>query len=191
MLKTLKQHKGKQIFTVVNKSESEKIKEDKQFYQISLNKLYFISAEHGIGIGDLLDDLIKIKPSQIKESEKPYPFCIIGRTNVGKSTLLNSIVGEERSIASPIPHTTRDMIDTPFTYHNEKYLIIDTAGIRRRGKIQDSIERYAIVRTEHAISKSSLILLTIDCSQEFNEQDEVIGGLAFKANLPTIICVNK
>jgi GTP-binding protein len=152
----------------------------------------FIASEHGIGIGDLLDQVIKYVNKDTKHQDNDaFPFCIIGRPNVGKSTLVNTILQEERVLVSPIAHTTRDSIDVDFKHNGKQFTIIDTAGIRRKGKIVDNIEKYAVLRTQQAIERSKLVIFMLDGSEDFSEQDEVIGGLAFKANLPTIICVNK
>lgn len=193
--KLLKKQKCKNVILVVNKCEKNQYYEnEKQFYSLGFGKPYYIASEHGIGTGDLLDAIIskltnKIKRTRIKKDR--LPFCIIGRTNVGKSTLVNAILNEDRVLVSPIAHTTRDSVDCDFSYKNQNFTIIDTAGIRRKGKITNQVEKYAILRTQDAISRSKMILLVLDGSEEFNEQDEVIGGLAYKANIPTIIVVNK
>ncbi len=191
--KLLKKQKNKRIILVVNKSENNKHDLDNSFYSLGFGKPNFVSSEHGIGTGDLLDEIIKnINFSTKKEtSDERIKFCIIGRPNVGKSTLVNTILHTERVLVSPIPNTTRDSIDCDFTYCQKKYTIIDTAGIRRKGKIYDSVEKYALLRTTNAIERSNLIILVLDANECFNEQDKVIAGLAFKVNIPTIIVVNK
>jgi GTP-binding protein len=190
--KLLKKHKGKKIILAVNKAENADRTQVKLYYSLGYGKPYFISSEHGIGTGDLLDEIIKIKSAgSSTDTPKHFAFCIIGKTNVGKSTLVNTILREDRVLVSPTPHTTRDSIDADFKYNDHTYTIIDTAGIRRKGKITDNIERYAVLRTEEAITRSNLILLILDGSRDFDEQDEVIGGLAYKANIPTVICINK
>jgi GTP-binding protein len=189
--KLLKKFKDKKVILVVNKAESIKNTNENNYYALGFGKPYYISAEHSIGTGDLLDEIIKLSPRDTFDFNKNFSFCIIGRTNVGKSTLLNAIVKEERVIASPIEHTTRDSIDVEFNFNKEKYTIIDTAGIRRKGKIIDNVEKYAVLRTINSTERSNLIILLIDGSEPFNEQDETIGGIAFKANIPTIIVVNK
>jgi GTP-binding protein len=190
--KVLKKYKSKQVILVVNKSENDNGQNIKQYYSLGFGKPHFISSEHGIGVGDLLDQIIKATASDISSNNNEgFAFSIVGRTNVGKSTLVNTILREDRVLVSPIAHTTRDSIDVDFNYNSKPYTIIDTAGIRRKGKITDNIEKYAVMRTEQAIDRSNLVLFMIDGSEEFNEQDEVIGGLAYKANIPTIICVNK
>jgi GTP-binding protein len=189
--KLLKKYKSKKVLLVANKSENIRHENEKALYSLGFGKPKYIAAEHGVGIGDLLDEVISVNPKQFDQEEKHTSFCIIGRTNVGKSTLMNSILGQERVVTSAIEHTTRDAIDDDFYYNKELFTIIDTAGIRRKGHIKDQVEKYAVKRTEAAISRSDMILLVLDGSQPFNEQDEVIGGLAFKANIPTIIVINK
>ncbi len=188
--KILKKHKNKKIILAVNKSEKTSSIVENDFYKFGFGKPYFISANHGIGIGDLLDEIICTKQDSSKENET-FKFCIIGRPNVGKSSLVNTILQEERVIASPIANTTRDAIDTDFKRNNKYFTIIDTAGIRRKGKIRENVDKYALIRVEQSISRSKLIVVLLDGSEEFNEQDEVIAGLAYKANIPTIIAVNK
>jgi len=192
--KLLKKYKNKRIYLVVNKCENYQyaIDNQKQYYGLGFGKPYIISSEHGIGTGDLLDEIVKnAPPSTSSNKNDSYKMCIIGRPNVGKSTLVNTILHQERVIVSPIANTTRDSIDCDFKYNNELYTIIDTAGIRRKGKIIDNVEKYAVLRAQNAIERSNLIILMIDASEEFKEQDEIIGGLAYAANIPTIIVVNK
>lgn len=193
--KTLKKYaKNKKIIFCVNKAEKKiGFDEMNQFYNLGFGKPYFISAAHGIGVGDLLDEVIKdinqLKP--LDKNDASYCFCIIGKPNVGKSTLFNSIVNQNRVIVSDIAGSTRDSIDTNFKYHQEEFKIIDTAGIRRKGKIVTNVEKYSVLRAQKAIKRSQCILLMIDVATGFTEQDEVIGGLAHAANIPTIIVVNK
>lgn len=192
--KLLKKSKHKKILLVVNKSENSKFMNEKLFFSLGFGKPWYISAEHGIGIGDLLDEIIKYdtnNKNKFISKNLSLTFCIIGKTNVGKSTLTNSLLNEERVLVSPKPHTTRDSIDIEFKYNNNLYTIIDTAGIRRKGKIENDIEKYAVLRTQQSVERSEVVILLLDGSQPFNEQDEVIGGIAYKANIPTIICVNK
>lgn len=193
--KTLKKYaKNKKIILCVNKAEKKiGFDEMNQFYNLGFGKPYFISAAHGIGVGDLLDEVIKDinKIEPLDKNDASYCFCIIGKPNVGKSTLFNSIVNQNRVIVSNIAGSTRDSIDTNFKYHQEEFKIIDTAGIRRKGKIVTNVEKYSVLRAQKAIKRSQCILLMIDVATGFTEQDEVIGGLAHAANIPTIIVVNK
>lgn len=185
--------KNKKIILVVNKVETDKYFINKgELYSFGFGEPYLVSAEHGIGMGDLLDKLVEgLEPNDpLKEKEK-YSFCIIGRPNVGKSSLTNTILGENRVIVNSEAGSTRDSIDNDFIYHNQNFTIIDTAGIRRKGKIVDAVEKYAVLRTQKAIERAKLILFVIDGSEDFKEQDEVVGGLAHSANIPTIIVVNK
>ena len=191
--KTLKRKsKGKNIILVVNKAEQESARDNtNQYYSLGFGKPIFVSSAHGIGVGDLLDEIIKYSDNSQENENNSYRFCVIGRPNVGKSSLVNAILNEDRVIVSDIAGSTRDSIDTEVKYNGEYFTITDTAGIRRKGKIQDNVEKYSVLRAERAIEKSNCILFMIDGSEEFKEQDEVIGGLAYKANIPTIIVVNK
>lgn len=191
--KFLKKYRHKNTVLVVNKIDNNQQNNEKMYYALGFGKPYLIAAEHGMGTGDLLDKIITYDSKQaiVNNDIKPLAFCIIGRTNVGKSTFVNTILHQERMVVSATPHTTRDSVDTTFKYNQALYTIIDTAGIRRKGKINEPIEKYALLRTEQAIARSDVIILVLDGSEPFNEQDEVIGGLAYKANVPTIICVNK
>lgn len=184
--------KGKKIILVVNKAENYNHSSDKTFYNLKFGSFFPISCTHGIGLGDLLDEVVKQldKTPERKEVES-FKFCIIGRPNVGKSSLVNTLIGQERVIVSPIANATRDSIDCTFKYHGKSYTIIDTAGIRRKGKMSANVDKYSYLRTQEAISRSNLIIIMLDGSEEFNEQDEVIAGLAHAANIPTIIVVNK
>ncbi|MCQ2747950.1 MAG: 50S ribosome-binding GTPase [Mycoplasmoidaceae bacterium] len=140
----------------------------------------------------MLDEVVKqLDKTPERKEEESFKFCIIGRPNVGKSSLVNALIGQERVIVSPIANATRDSIDCKFKYHNKSYTIIDTAGIRRKGKMSGNIDKYSYLRTQDAISRADLIIVMLDGSEEFNEQDEVIAGLAHSANIPTIIVVNK
>ena len=190
--KLLKKQKNKKVLLIVNKSENNDKSNERNYYSFGYGKPFYISAEHSIGVGDLLDEIIKIiKLTKPKKQNNNLTFCIIGKPNVGKSTLTNSILNEDRVLVSPIPNTTRDSVNTDFKYNGKLYTIIDTAGIRKKGKIIEKVEKYAVLRTQTAVAESKIILLMLDGSQEFSEQDEIIGGIAFKANIPTIIVVNK
>ncbi len=163
------------------------------FYSLGVEHVVGVSALHGIGIGDLLDLVIELMPIKRK---KDYPegsikFCLIGQPNVGKSTLVNAILGEERVIVSNIPGTTRDAIDTSFTKDGKTYIAIDTAGIRKQGKIYENAEKYSIMRAMQAIERSDIAVLVLDGTEEINEQDKRIAGYAREYNRGIIIVVNK
>ncbi len=190
--KMLKKIKSKKIFLAVNKSESNKSDQFlNDFYKLGFGEPIFISSSHGIGVGDLLDIIVDNDKSKNIEESKSFPIAIIGRPNVGKSSLVNAILNEERVIVSDIAGTTRDAVDTSFSFDKKDYTIIDTAGIRRKGKVKESIEKYSVLRVEQSIKRAKVLLLILDSSEEFNELDEVIGGLVFSANIPSIIVVNK
>lgn len=193
VVKILKKYRSnKKIYLVCNKAENNNFSLDINLINLGFGKPIYISAEHGIGMGNLLDEIISTMPKEETNNiEDHTSFCIIGKTNVGKSTLMNAILGKERSITSATEHTTRDAINEDFYYNKELFTIVDTAGIRRKGHITDEVEKYAILRTQLAIENCNMILFVIDISKPFTEQDEVIGGLAYKANIPTIIVVNK
>lgn len=187
--KLLKKNKNKKIIFVANKSESY-LNQEVDYYKLGFGKPIMVSSAHGIGVGDLLDKIVSYDIGEIKVNDS-YKFCIIGRPNVGKSSLVNAILNKERVIVSNIPGTTRDAIDSDFSRDGKKYTIIDTAGIRKKSRMGIGIDKYAFIRVEQSIARSDLIVVVLDGSQEFNEQDEVIAGLAYKANIPSIIVVNK
>lgn len=184
--------KNKKIILVVNKSENVDQTKLKQFYSLKFGNFFLVSASHGLGTGDLLDAIVACIPNkQDKKEETSFKFCIVGKPNVGKSSLVNAILNENRVIVSPQANTTRDSIDCKFKYQKKSYTIIDTAGIRRKGKISEDIDKYAYLRTKEAISRSNLIIMMLDATNEVSEQDKIIGGLAYNANIPTIIVINK
>ena len=184
--------KTKKIILVLNKTENYDHSNDKQYYNLKLGNFYPISCAHSIGIGDLLDEIIRLLDcTKTNENNNRFKFCIIGRPNVGKSSLVNAIVGKNRVIVSNKPNTTRDAIDCDFKYLNKNFTIIDTAGIHRKSKNVNDIDKYSYLKTKQTISRANLIILLLDGSEPFNEQDETIAGLAYNANIPTIICVNK
>lgn len=188
----LKKKKAKNVIVAVNKSESRNSNfNESEYYKFGFGQPIFISSSHGIGVGDLLDKIISFGKQENDSNNEDFPFCIIGKPNVGKSSLVNSILNEDRMIVSNISGTTRDAIDSHFKRNGINYTIIDTAGIRRKGKIKENVDKYSLIRVEQSIARSKLIILMLDGSEEFSEQDEVIGGLIYKANIPSIIIVNK
>lgn len=162
------------------------------FYGLGVSEVYPVSALHGAGVGDLLDALITHLP---KKSDKEYngtlEFCLIGQPNVGKSSLTNAILGTDRVIVSDVPGTTRDAIDTPFTKDGENYVVIDTAGIRKQGKIYENAEKYSVLRAIKAIERSSVVLFLLDGTKDIEEQDKRIAGYAAEYQKAVIIVVNK
>lgn len=164
-----------------------------EFYNLGCDNVIGISALHGVGVGDLLDEVIKLFPVKTKKEyeEGTIKFCLIGQPNVGKSTLVNAIVGKQRVIVSNVPGTTRDAIDTTFTLNGKKYVVIDTAGIRKQGKIYENAEKYSVLRAISAIERSDIAVLVLDGTKEVEEQDKRIAGYARDFNRGLIIVVNK
>src|SRR5699024_1857627 len=164
-----------------------------EYYSLGFGEPYPISGSHGLGLGDLLDAVVKKFPS-LPEDEKDddiISFCVIGRPNVGKSSLVNTVLNEERVIVSDIEGTTRDAIDTPFTRDGERFSIIDTAGMRKRGKVYERTEKYSVLRALTAIERSDVSLILIDAETGIREQDKKIAGYAHDAGRAVIIVVNK
>jgi GTPase len=181
------------VLLVVNKCD-DVIHEDLiyQFYELGMDAPYPISSLHGNGTGDLLDALVEIFPAQEAEAEDDtVKIAIVGKPNAGKSTLLNRLIGYERAIVSPIPGTTRDAIDTHLDYEGVPITLIDTAGIRRRGKIEPGVEKYSVVRTMQAIERAEVSLLLIDAETGITSQDAHIAGYILDAWKSTVVIVNK
>lgn len=164
-----------------------------EFYNMGCDNVIGISALHGVGVGDLLDEIVKLLPTKSIKTydEGIIKFCLIGQPNVGKSTLVNSIVGEQRVIVSNVPGTTRDAIDTMFTRNSAKYVVIDTAGIRKQGKIYENAEKYSVLRAIGAIERSDIAVIVLDGTKEVEEQDRRIAGYAREYNRGLVIVVNK
>ena len=183
------------LLVVVNKTDNPRLQMDAaEFYGLGLGEIHTVSAVHGSGVGDLLDSVVTLFPAQEPASENEQDairLAIIGRPNVGKSSLLNSVLGEERAIVSPLPGTTRDTIDTDFEWEGQKLVLIDTAGIRRSGKIQGTIEYYMVLRAETALARSNVGMLVIDASTGVMDGDKRVAGMAQDAGRACIIVVNK
>jgi GTP-binding protein len=181
------------VFLVVNKCESVKERASvAQFYELGLGDPYPISAVHGTDTGDLLDDLVKAFPEQ--EEEEPddsVKIAIVGKPNAGKSSLLNRLVGEERAIVSPIAGTTRDAVDTKLQLNGIDITLIDTAGIRRRGRIDPGVEKYSVLRSFHAIERADVVLLMIDAVEGITAQDAHIAGYILDEWKSCVVLVNK
>ena len=177
------QKSKKPVILAVNKADNESLRMNTyEFYELGLGDPIPISGTHRLGLGDLLDEVVKDMPDRnLPSYEGITSFCVIGRPNVGKSSLVNAILKEERSIVSNIEGTTRDAIDTAFRHEDREYRIIDTAGIRKRGKIYESIEKYSILRAQGAIERSNVALFLIDGELGIREQDKHVAGLAHEA----------
>lgn len=185
---------SKPVIVAVNKVDNLDLKDLMyEFYSLGCEHVVPISAIHGIGIGDLLDLVVSLLPEEQKreKDEKVISFSIIGQPNVGKSTLTNAILGEERVIVSDIPGTTRDAIDTKFTRNKKDYIVIDTAGIRKRGRIYEQAEKYSVIRALSAVERSDIVVILLDATREIQEQDKRIAGYAREYNRAIIIAVNK
>ncbi len=164
-----------------------------EFYALDLGDPIAVSGEHGIGIGDLLDKIIHTLPREedIPQEDDSIKFCLIGRPNVGKSSMFNKITGKERVIVSNIEGTTRDSINVDFEYNDQKYSIIDTAGLKKRGKIYEAIDKYAALRALRAIDKADIAILVIDAKEGILEQDKRVVGYAIESKKAIIVLINK
>ncbi len=184
---------GKPVIVAVNKIDDYAlINNIYEFYGLGFGDPIAVSASHGIGVGDLLDKCVEVMPKKaIDTYEGMIRFAIIGRPNVGKSSLTNALVGEDRVIVSEIEGTTRDAIDTVFTFKGKEYVAIDTAGIRRRGKVQEYVEKYSVLRAKSAIDRADVVLVLIDGARGIIEQDKHVAGLAHEALKGVIIVLNK
>ena len=189
----LLQKSRKPIILVVNKIDDNQFRDYiYEFYALGVGDPIPVSGSHGIGIGDLLDQIINQLDLQDEETnEDEISFSIIGRPNVGKSSLTNAILGEERVIVSNIEGTTRDAIDTPFVKDGQKYRVVDTAGMRKKGKAYENIEKYSILRALTSIEKSDVILVVIDGETGIREQDKHVAGYAHEAGKGVVIVYNK
>jgi GTP-binding protein len=184
----------KPVLLVVNKVDNLKLEADSyEFYSLGIGDPITVSATHGRGIGDMLDAAfshLPEQPAQLEEDER-IRVAVIGRPNVGKSSLINSILGRERVIVSNIPGTTRDAIDTDFSRGDTHFTLIDTAGIRRRAKVDEAVEHYSVLRALKAIDRSDVCLVIIDATEGVTEQDARIAGNAHEAGRACVIVVNK
>ena len=183
---------GKDVIVVVNKIDNQKREElIYNYYELGFEKVVGISAEHNKGIKELLDIITKdiVKTEEVEE--EILKFCFIGRPNVGKSSLINALLNEERSIVSDKAGTTRDAIDTRFTYNHEDYIVIDTAGMRKKGRIYESVEKYSLLRSLKAIDRSDVCVLVIDGIEGIIEHDKHILSYAIEAGKGIVIAVNK
>jgi GTP-binding protein len=182
------------VILVVNKCESETRRADAyQFYELGMGEPHAVSALHGSGTGDMLDALVNNFKNWVEKGDEDdsIKISIVGKPNVGKSTLLNRLVGEERAIVSPIPGTTRDAVDTHLTFEEIPITLIDTAGIRKRGKINPGVERFSVIRSLRAIERSDISLLLIDAENGITAQDTHIAGFILDAWKSCVVVVNK
>lgn len=184
----------KPVVLAVNKVDNPQAMEEiYEFYSLGFGEPFPISGAHGTGLGDLLDEVAKHFPSTGEEEydEDVIRVSLIGRPNVGKSSMVNALLGEERVIVSPIAGTTRDAIDTPLVRDGQKYVLVDTAGMRKRGKVYEKTEKYSVLRALKAIERSDVVLVVINGEEGIIEQDKKIAGYAHEAGRAIIIVVNK
>ncbi len=183
----------KPVIVVINKMDSKFAKENiYDFYELGLDTYMPVSGEQNEGIYDLLEEITKDFPEIEEEYEDGIvKFCVIGRPNVGKSSLVNAIVGEDRVIVSDVAGTTRDAIDTRFRYHDHDYVVIDTAGMRKRGKVYEAVEKYSLLRSLKAIDRSDVCLIVINAEEGIVEHDKHIAGYALDAGKAVVLVVNK
>lgn len=185
---------NKKIVLVVNKVDNfEKMMPDVyEFYNLGIGDPHPISSLGKLGIGDMLDEVIALFPEDLEEEEDERPrVAIVGKPNVGKSSIINKLLGENRVIVSDVAGTTRDAIDTSITWEEKEYVFIDTAGLRRKNKIKEEIERYSILRTVSAVERADVVVLVIDATEGVTEQDAKIAGIAHDRGRGMIIAVNK
>lgn len=177
----------------VNKLDNYQREKAYEFYELGLGDPMPLSAEHGKGVGDLLDEIVKhLKKIDLNEDENTVKIALVGKPNAGKSSITNRLLGEDRVVVSSVAGTTRDAIDSPFRWNNKDYILIDTAGLRKKSKIElDTIERYSVIRTINAIERCDVAVLVIDASVGITEQDVKIAGLIHEQGKPSVIVVNK
>ena len=184
----------KPVVLAVNKVDHVKYEDTAyDFYSLGIGELVTISAGQGLGIGDLLDEVVKYFPAIEQDEEKEsISIAVVGKPNVGKSSLVNALLGQERTIVSNIPGTTRDAIDTPFRYSEKDYVLIDTAGIRRKRAVGDeNVERYSVIRSLAAIRRCDVALIVVDAEQGLSEQDVRIAGYVHEEGKASVLIVNK
>ena len=190
---------GRKVMLVVNKAEGMKYTSVvADFYELGMGDPYVISAAHGDGVHDLVEEMLDAafaqRPADAEElapAERGIKIAIVGRPNVGKSTLVNTLIGEQRVIAFDMPGTTRDSIKIPFERDGKHYTLIDTAGIRRRGKVFEAIEKFSVVKTLQSVSEANVVILLLDAQQDISEQDAHIAGFILESGRALVVAVNK
>lgn len=190
----LLRRRGRRVILAVNKVDGRKLPEDfYDFYELDLGDPFAVSAANQTGIGDLLDEVVKKFPAgaDAADDDDAINIAIIGKPNVGKSSIVNAFVGEDRVIVSDIAGTTRDSVDTEFERDGQRYILVDTAGIRRRSRVSEDIERFSVIRAMAAVERCDVAMLVIDGSEGVSEQDKKIAGLAHEAGKGMIVVVNK
>lgn len=192
MVQSILHKSSKKVIVVVNKLDNAKREENiYNFYELGFENVIGVSAEHNIGFEKLLDMIIKDIPSETPIDDDTLKFCLVGRPNVGKSSLINALLNENRLIVSNTAGTTRDAVDTTFRYNGEEYTVIDTAGMRKKGKIYENIEKYSLLRSLKAIDRSDVCVLVIDAEEGIIEHDKHIASYIIDAGKAIVIAVNK
>ena len=189
----------KPVYYAVNKIDGPRHDENVyEFYRLGIEPIYTISAEHGRGVDDLMNAVTEAIPvtdpadeTAPGEEEEPIRIAVVGRPNVGKSSLVNKILGYERTIVNPLPGTTRDAIDTPFEREGRRYVLVDTAGIRRKSRISQNLEKYSVIEALKTLDRCDVALVLIDAEEGVTEQDARIAGLALEKGVACILIVNK
>jgi GTP-binding protein len=184
----------KPVFYVVNKVDGDKLEnESAEFYSLGVGELYTISAEHNRGVVDLVENILEVFPSATDDEteENITRIAVVGRPNVGKSSLVNRLLGFERVVANPTAGTTRDSVDTTFTCNKKPYVLIDTAGIRRKGKTTEKLEKYSVCDALRSIERADVVLMVIDAEEGVTEQDERIAGYIHEAGKGCVFVINK
>ncbi len=185
---------NKPVFYLANKVESEKQEADvADFYTLGIEHIYSVSAEHNLGIGELMEEVEQALPqaAAIEEDEDITRIAVVGRPNVGKSTLVNNLLGYERVVANPTPGTTRDSIDTLFKHNKKRYHLVDTAGIRRKGRVSLKVETYSVVDSLRSIERADVVLIVLNAEDGVVEHDAKIAGYAYEAGKSCVFVVNK
>lgn len=184
---------GKPVFFVANKVDGEKQEvAAAEFYSLGVERIYSLSSAHGRGVGELIDDMLDLLPqTPPPESEGEVRLAVIGRPNVGKSSLVNRLLGYERVVANPTAGTTRDSVDTPFLFEDQRYVLIDTAGIRRKGKVSQTLEKYSAIQALKAMDRAHVVLMVIDAEEGVTDQDLSVAGYAYERGRALILVVNK
>lgn len=193
VVKDILMKSGKDVIIAINKADTKEFKEHQyDFYELGFEQYVPLSGEQKFGIEDLLDEITKdFKEMPEEDDENVIKFSIIGRPNVGKSSLVNALLNEDRVIVSDVAGTTRDAVDTPFTYHGEEFVVIDTAGMRKRGKIYENVEKYSLLRSLKAIDRSDVCVIVLNAEEGIIEHDKHIAGYALEAGKAVVIVVNK
>jgi GTPase len=186
---------GKPVFYVINKVDGPKQDADTaDFYTLGVEEVHAVSAEHGRGVGDLMDEVLAVLPyeeSAADEDTQEVRLAVIGRPNVGKSSLVNRLLGYERVVANATAGTTRDSIDTALEFNKQRYVLIDTAGIRRKGKVSQKLEKFSVVQALKGMDRAHVVLVVIDASEGVTEQDMTVAGYAYEKGRSVILVVNK